>query len=187
MQPSLSTSRLRAMPNPHEYSRLPVAKLNRMTKVIFILLALLSTETLADESDGDTLHQLAEELGIPAEITVSKRAIALSSWLNSIEKHIPEQDSSELCRRASVLGDRLGKAITEKKCMELMPLAKKQCSSAARDFYITHHVSGTLPSPKNIFDGVIRMFAACPAVTVLGLSYDIDKVFGVERSSPLEE
>ena len=71
--------------------------------------------------------------------------------------------------------------------MELMPLAKKQCSSAARDFYIARHVAGTLPSPKNIFDGVIRMFAACPAVTVLGLSYDIDKVFGVEHSSPLEE
>lgn len=139
----------------------------------------------------DTRDQLVEELGLPKEITITKKAVALIAW-SGVEKNMPIQSAERSCLRVRMLHERQKKFSAEKRerwevnkinpeipmdaCEAKIPFFNRQCRNLARQYFVKHHIAGTV-AEASVVKTLTFLVSVCPIVKMLGQEVNPDKIY----------
>ena len=149
---------------------------------VIILSIFISTIVYADGN----LDLLLEELGLPKEIVLTKKAMAILSW-SKLEKELYVQDAKKVCDRTVMLSERFKQESADRRkrlsdlkidqeipldeCESRFPEFNRMCLDKAREFYVYHYVSDSISQPL-VQRVIIYLATACPSMRMLG--YEVD-------------
>lgn len=152
-----------------------------------VLLTLFVTQFVHADTNIDLL---LEELGLPKEITLTKRALALASWAK-LETEINTQNVEDVCQRTEMLSRKFMQESPEKRkrldalkkypevpldqCKSVFLKINQQCVDIAREFYVNQFINDSVVQPL-VLRVVVDVIYTCPSMRILGYDVDADKI-----------
>jgi hypothetical protein len=153
---------------------------------LFLITTLLTSAAIA----SDTATQIAEELGLPNEITITKRALALFAW-QELAREYSSQSVDESCRLTRMINssnqrlprekririDQLlvGTPIPLEKCESEFQRLNEECKAIAREFFVEKHIEG-MKSKDSVVETLVYIARLCPTSRMLGYEIDAHKI-----------
>ena len=155
--------------------------------LILVAFSCFCVSLIAEDSaimlEGDDARELVEELGLPTEITINKRAQALIAW-SAFEKKIRTLSADESCKithrvsdimkngtpekRKRLLDLKINPIISIESCEESYKNLHNDCVKSTKEFYIHHYIHDTI-AESSVIETLTRYTAFCPTARMLGV------------------
>lgn len=165
----------------------------RTKALILVAFSCFSVNLIAQDStillEGKDARELLEKLGLPTEITIEKRALALIEW-SSFEKKFQLLSADESCKLTRRLNNimkngtsknlkriqelrelQIGPILLIETCEDSYANLHTECIKLTQEFYIHHYIHETI-TQSTVIDTFAKFTALCPTMKMLGMGID---------------